>query len=317
MVYSTGIFKGVGPQLRRCFGHATVTNVAVNGSPVLLHQIMVPLRFSTRRLSCFRSTTAMQMEVSGDKLPYWKNDDGKGDDKGQRVIAPLVVCGPSGVGTRAIIKRFLMDYGDKFVSIVSHTTRKPYEDEGEINGIDYYFVSEIRMNEMIVLDAFFEWAEVHGHLFGMTFESIFDALEYHGLPRCEIMDIDMQGVKNLKSIAITFGAKSTRCKLRPKYVFIAPPDLETLKYRLIARDTESEEEIRRRLHAAKKEIEYGKSIAFDAVVYHFDLDQAVRDFTDTVKRLYNNFDTAIAEDVQVDRLGSNDRKFLPRNPKPN
>jgi guanylate kinase len=280
-------------------------------SRIVVFRILPAVVFSKRSLSYFRATTAAKMKVITGKLPYWKAEDVDGNDKDLRVLAPLVICGPSGICTRAIIKRFLMEYGDQFVSVVSHTTRKSYD--GEINGIDYYFVTEIKFNEMIFLDAFFEHAEVHGHMLGMTFDSIFKVHESGGPPRCEIMDVDAQGVKFLKKNAITFGAKSNKFKLRPKYVFIAPPDLVQLKYRLIVRDTESEDEIRLRLKVAKQEIEYGTSLAFDAVVYHVEMDQAVRDFADVVTRLYNNFDVTEAIDIPVDPQDSDDGILLRRN----
>jgi guanylate kinase len=323
---TTRILQYLRPQLQQYRGYDVTIKALVGRAPLWSHHFKnhrvayPPFRAVLRRdLSLFKGTSALHMAL--DKTPRWKTDDVAGshqkldvfDDKDQYVLVPLVVCGPSGVGTRAIIKRFLMKHEDKFAFVISHTNRKPRRDEE--NGIDYHFVSDKEMEEMIFWEELLEHANVLGNIYGLAYQSIFEVHASGGPPRREIMDIDVQGVKKLKEIASSLAVESTGYKLRPKYVFIAPPDLETLKYRLMVRNTESEEEILRRLEVAEQEMLYGMSKAFHAVVYHVDLEQAVRDFTDTVARLYDSF--AIALSADLDSQDPEDHKLFRRTQRSN
>ena len=310
------------PQFRQYCRNAAATKLAVGRSFVWRHHINrhrpkhSPFRaIFIRDFSCFKATNVVRYEEDN-KAPYWKSidvveEDEKIDvidDEDKRLLAPLVVSGPSGVGTRAIVKRFLMKHGDKFAYVVSHTNRKPKRDEE--NGIDYHFVSDREMEEMIFWEELLEHANVHGNIYGLAYHSIFQVHASGGPPRRELMDIDMQGVKKMKVIADSLALDSTGYKLRPKYIFIAPPDLKALRYRLMVRNTESEEEIQRRLEVAEQEIHYGMSKAYHAVVYHVDLEQAVRDFTDAVARLYESF--AISLTADLDPKDPEDHKVFRR-----
>jgi guanylate kinase len=91
----------------------------------------------------------------------------------------------------------------------------------------------------------------------------------------------MQGVQRLKRL-------TEQGKLQPRFVFIAPPSLEILEQRLKGRGTESWESLQRRIANARAELEYGLQEGnFDVVVINDDLEQAVKDFNDAVRRLYN------------------------------
>jgi guanylate kinase len=244
-----------------------------------------------------------QHRCFGKEPPYWLSEDVAvhdlkvelEDDDDEYVIAPLVVCGPPGVGTRAIIKRFLMKHSDKFGYVISHTNRSPRRDEE--NGIDYHFISDKEMEEMIFWEDLFEHSTINGKIYGTAYHSIFTIHGSGGPPRREIIDVDMYGVKRFKEIANSVLVGSTGYKLRPKYVFIAPPDLPTLRYRLTLRNTESEQDRERLLEIAEQEVQYGMSKAFHARVYHVDLEQAVLDFTDAVASLYDSFAISLTEDL--------------------
>ena len=112
---------------------------------------------------------------------------------------PLVVCGPSGVGKGTIISRFIESLSlssntstqqqelPEFVFSVSHTTRQPRP--GEINGMHYHFVNITYMKELIASQSYFvEHAEVHGNLYGTSFESMFIPL-----PTTDDIDDDAGG----------------------------------------------------------------------------------------------------------------------------
>lgn len=172
-------------------------------------------------------------------------------------------------------------YGGKanFGFTVSHTTRQPRP--GEVNGVHYHFVTVNDMQQQIQEgDKFLEHATVHGNLYGTSFQSLRDVAEKDG-KRC-LLDIDVQGVHRVKSLASTHG-------LHPKYIFIAPPSLEVLLDRLSKRGTETPESLARRTANAKAELEYGMQEGnFDRIVVNDDLEEASRDFARAVEELFGD-----------------------------
>jgi guanylate kinase len=123
---------------------------------------------------------------------------------------------------------------------VSHTTRKPRE--GEVNGVDYHFVSKDTFQQMIADNMFLEHAEVHGNFYGTSHASIEQDLQ-DGFD--VILDIDVQGAAILRKNAQVDAA----------FVFIAPPSLVELERRLRGRGTETEEKVQIRLINARIELE--------------------------------------------------------------
>ena len=140
---------------------------------------------------------------------------------------PLVVCGPSGVGKGTIISRFIESLSlssntstqqqelPEFVFSVSHTTRQPRP--GEINGMHYHFINMTYMKELIASQSYFvEHAEVHGNLYGTSFESMLiplpttdgidDDAGGGGLIQRQqrqcLLDIDVAGVKSIKNFQL-------------------------------------------------------------------------------------------------------------------
>lgn len=189
-------------------------------------------------------------------------------------LDPLVVCGPSGVGKGTIIGKFL-SATNAFGFSVSHTTREPRP--GEINGIHYHFTSKPMMQSLLEQDYFLESAEVHGNLYGTSWQSLYD-VQQSG-KKC-LLDIDVQGVQRLKN-------RPSRDAWKPRYIFIAPPSAEVLESRLRGRGTESEENLLRRIMNARSEIDYGLEPGkFDAIVYNDDIEKAVEDFRIAVLKLY-------------------------------
>ena len=210
------------------------------------------------------------------------------------VLDPLVICGPSGVGKGSIIQRFQQDYpalAHNFGFTVSHTTRAPRP--GEVNGVHYHFVTMEEMQEMLQQDAFVESAQVHKNYYGTSWQALLD-VQQQG-KRC-LLDIDVQGVQRLKLLQDSWKSSDASTSsngvqssfvLQPKYLFIAPPSLETLQDRLRTRNTETPEALRTRLANAAAEVAYGSTPGnFDAIVVNDDLDEAVREFSDKVQQLY-------------------------------
>jgi len=138
---------------------------------------------------------------------------------------------------------------------ISHTTRSPRP--GEQDGREYHFVSRSEFERLIRADAFLEWAEVHGNLYGTARAEIERSRGARGI----IFDIDHQGARQIKSSEPDAVA-----------VFILPPSMEKLLQRLRGRRSEDEESLRRRFLAAREEIaHYG---LFDYVLVNDDLSEA-------------------------------------------
>ncbi|XP_061549205.1 guanylate kinase isoform X1 [Phycodurus eques] len=172
---------------------------------------------------------------------------------------PVVLSGPSGAGKSTLLKKLMKEYSGVFGFSVSHTTRNPRP--GEENGKDYHYVTRGAMQAAIDKGEFIESAEFSGNMYG-TSRAAVQAVKARNLI-C-ILDIDMQGVKNIK-----------KTDLNPIYISIQPPSLELLEARLRDRKTESEESLQRRLHAAKVDIELSKEPnMFDIIIVNDNLEDA-------------------------------------------
>ncbi|XP_072219589.1 guanylate kinase isoform X3 [Leuresthes tenuis] len=184
---------------------------------------------------------------------------------------PVVFSGPSGAGKSTLLKKLMEEYNSVFGFSVSHTTRNPRP--GEENGRDYHYVTREEMQASIDNGDFIENAEFSGNLYG-TSKAAVQAVQAKNLI-C-ILDIDMQGVKNIK-----------RTDLNPIYVSIQPPSMEVLEKRLRERKTESEESLQKRLQAAKVDMELSKEPGvFDVIIVNNNLQDA-----------YGNLKQALLEEI--------------------
>ncbi|KAM4605632.1 guanylate kinase isoform 2-T2 [Polymixia lowei] len=139
------------------------------------------------------------------------------------------------------------------------TTRNPRP--GEENGKDYHYVTRDVMQAGIDKGDFIENAEFSGNMYGTSKAAVQDVQAKNLI--C-ILDIDMQGVKNIK-----------RTDLNPIYVSIQPPTMNILEKRLRDRKTESEESLQKRLLAAQVDMEISKEPGlFDVVIVNDSLDDA-------------------------------------------
>eukprot|EP00521_Asterionellopsis_glacialis_P009338 CAMPEP_0195284792 /NCGR_PEP_ID=MMETSP0707-20130614/2873_1 /TAXON_ID=33640 /ORGANISM="Asterionellopsis glacialis, Strain CCMP134" /LENGTH=282 /DNA_ID=CAMNT_0040344189 /DNA_START=150 /DNA_END=998 /DNA_ORIENTATION=- len=219
-----------------------------------------------------------------------KNNKNNNNDN-NKATSPLVVCGPSGVGKGTVIQKYMEEFGgsDHFGFTVSHTTRDPRP--GEVHGVHYHFVGKYYMKYSIQRGQFLEHAEVHGNYYGTSRQALEDVVQQHG-KRC-ILDIDVQGVKRLKELeqleTSSSSSSSSSSSLQPKYIFIAPPSLETLQQRLVDRGTETAESLERRTANAQAEMEYGLEEGnFDCIVVNDDLEQACQDFDKAIRSFYDD-----------------------------
>ncbi|XP_063982095.1 guanylate kinase isoform X2 [Diachasmimorpha longicaudata] len=172
---------------------------------------------------------------------------------------PLVLCGPSGSGKSTLIKRMFEEFPDKFGFSISHTTRQPRP--GEEHGKHYYFTTKEKMQDQIDRGEFIESAVFSDNTYGTSKKAVEDVMEAGKI--C-VLDIDMQGVKQIKNTS-----------LNPLLVFIRPPSIEELEKRLLARKTETAESLQRRLLAAAVEIRFGDEPGnFHRIITNDDVDKA-------------------------------------------
>ena len=170
----------------------------------------------------------------------------------------FVISGSSGVGKGTVIKEFLNKHPEFRLSI-SCTTRG--KREGEVPGVNYFFLSPNEFKECISKDEFLEWAEFSGNHYGTKKAFVQDCLN-NG--ENLILEIDTKGALNVKKIMP-----------EAELIFIAPPSLEELEARLRGRHTETEEAIQKRLASIKLEIENSKQ--FDYKVVNDTVENAVKE----------------------------------------
>jgi len=167
----------------------------------------------------------------------------------------FILSSPSGAGKTTIARRLLEEDGAIRLS-VSATTRPPRE--GEVDGVDYHFVSADEFERMVAEDEFYEWAPVFGHSYGTPKAHIRE-----GLKRGQdfLFDIDWQGTQQLYQ-------KDQQDVVR---VFILPPSLAELRRRLVGRGTDSREVIDSRMARAQGEISHWDG--YDYVIVNDDIDE--------------------------------------------
>ena len=161
----------------------------------------------------------------------------------QRLGVLMVVSGPSGTGKTTLCRK-LCDEGEAVFS-VSCTTRSPRP--GEVDGKDYFFLSDQDFVARIERGEFFEHAQVHGRRYGTLKSYVIDNLQ-RGID--VLMDIDVQGAQQVRACNETI---IQRCLVE---VFVLPPSVEELKQRLSGRGTESSESLDLRLTNAIAEMEH-------------------------------------------------------------
>ena len=172
----------------------------------------------------------------------------------------LVLSGPSGAGKSTIINAAADKIGEFYFS-VSTTTRAPRE--GELDGVDYYFVTKEEFEKGIERGEFLEYATVHGNYYGTSLLPVKKALDEGKLV---IFDIDVQGHRLVREVMGDIVVSA----------FITPPTLKVLKERLTSRGSDKIDIIQKRLENAKEEIEEISS--YDYVIINDNLEEAKEAF---------------------------------------
>lgn len=168
----------------------------------------------------------------------------------------VVISGPSGVGKGTVRKALFNRTGHNLDYSVSMTTRAPRE--GEVNGVDYYFVSKEEFLAQIEKGNLLEYAEFVGNMYGT--------------PKDKVEEKLAKGHEVVLEIEVN-GAMQVRKKMKDAvFIFIAPPSYDALENRLVRRGTERNEVIKERLEKAHREI--GQAVNYDYIVINDEVDNA-------------------------------------------
>lgn len=151
----------------------------------------------------------------------------------------IVISGPSGAGKGTICKRF-MERNKNVALSVSATTRAPRA--GEVEGVNYYFMSKEKFKEKINDNDFLEYAEVYDNYYGTPKSNVQEMLDSG---KDVILEIDIQGALKVKENSE-----------EGIFIFILPPSMEELKQRIINRGSETQESLMKRFKSAYKEINF-------------------------------------------------------------
>jgi guanylate kinase len=168
----------------------------------------------------------------------------------------FVVSAPSGTGKTTVVERLVQVTPDLALSR-SYTSRaiRP----GEVDGIDYNFITRTRFESMVASNAFLEWADVFGNYYGTCAD---DAERELARGRDLVLVIDVQGARQVR----------TRCP-GTVGIFVLPPSFDVLEQRLRGRSKDSEDAMQRRLETARAEV--AAFVEYDYVVVNDELEACV------------------------------------------
>jgi len=170
----------------------------------------------------------------------------------------VIFSAPSGAGKTTIVHEVLKSLSCLEFS-VSATTRP--KREYEINGRDYYFLTEERFRYYVEKGSFLEWEEVYSGRFYGTFLSEVQRIITHG--NSAVFDVDVKGGLSIKSYY----------QEEALSIFIMPPSVEVLRQRLVNRKTESPEEIDKRMERVMEELDMAPR--FDQIIVNENLEVAI------------------------------------------
>lgn len=183
----------------------------------------------------------------------------------------IVLSGPSGVGKGTIRKQVFKDESLNLAYSISMTTRQPRNQE--VDGVDYFFVSKEKFEDMIKNDEFLEYTYFVGN--------------YYGTPRGYVDELREKGVNVFLEIEVN-GAHQVMSRVKDDglvTIFLIPPSLAELERRIRGRKSETEDIILERLRKAKSEIDL--SVNYQYVVKNDRLNEATKRISDIIKLRMN------------------------------
>ena len=175
----------------------------------------------------------------------------------------FVVAAPSGAGKSSLVNA-LLELDSHLALSISHTTRVPRGQEQD--GREYWFVDEPRFRSMIERGEFFEWAEVHGHLYGTSRKAIESRL---AAGEDVVLEIDWQGALQIKRLFV-----------HAVLIFILPPSWDELRQRLLRRGEDAPSVIDTRMANARAEVARARD--FDFVIINALFETALFDLKTVV-----------------------------------
>ena len=185
----------------------------------------------------------------------------------------VILSSPSGVGKTTLTKKIQQKYPSFKIS-VSHTTRPPRSNE--VNGVDYYFVSIKKFKDLIKQNKFYEYAEIFENYYGTLKENVNKTIIHNDI----IFDIDWQGTKQLSKFK----------NLKLIKIFLITDSKKELKNRLIKRDQNSEEEIKKRFSAFDEDIKHWND--YDYIVINKNLDVCFKQIEKIIKNKKKKFNNS-------------------------
>jgi guanylate kinase len=180
----------------------------------------------------------------------------------------IAISSPSGGGKTSIVKRILKDFPE-IVFSVSATTRP--KRKNEVDGLDYFFLSEEEFKKKISNDEFIEWERFYDYYYGTLKSYVIDNIK-NGVS--VLFEIDVNGALSLK-------------KIYPDsiLIFIDPPSFDELIKRLKQRKTESEEDLQKRIDRAKMELSLKDK--FDHIFVNDELEKVYQNVKSLIKKILN------------------------------
>lgn len=183
----------------------------------------------------------------------------------------LIFSAPSGSGKTTIVNH-LLDTFDNLSFSISATSRE--QRQGEVDGVNYYFLTPDEFRKKIEEHAFIEWEEVYPNQYYGTLKSELRRLWAQN--KHVIFDVDVVGGINIKKMYPD----------RALAVFVKPPSVEKLEERLINRHTEDKENLRKRIAKAEHELKYQDH--YDMILINDDLEKAKKEAGEIVEKFLND-----------------------------
>lgn len=186
----------------------------------------------------------------------------------------VILSSPSGVGKTTITKKIQQKYRSFKIS-VSHTTRLPRSNE--INGVDYYFVSNKEFKKLIKENKFYEYAKIFDNYYGTLKKSVDQLIKVNDI----IFDIDWQGTKQL--------SKFKNLKLIKIYLITA--NKNEVRQRLIARNQNSNNEINKRINSFEEDIKHWND--YDYIIINKNLEVCFKQIENIIFKHKQDISTLI------------------------
>ena len=178
----------------------------------------------------------------------------------------IVVTAPSGAGKTSIVKQILKQYPE-IVFSVSATTRP--KRAVEIDGVEYYFITENEFIEKIEDDQFVEWEKFYDYYYGTFKKTIDNCINER---KTILLELDVKGSLSLKTIYP-----------ETHLIYIMPPSYEELIKRLKGRQTENSEDFKKRVERAKMELSLKDQ--FDYIIENKDLEIAIKETSNLIRKI--------------------------------